>query len=213
MDSLQRLSLDWNDPDILCKIVMQIKNPLQRIIDDSKKCPDLHLKNISAITKEIEAIIEQLLLDIRSKSITIVHHSTPDIFFIYEENSYVRSMCTAAINPKKITINDQNWLVTLEKEIYRSCSKNDLNISDLSDKMAVSERQLYRKITNLLHLTPNKYIRILKLHRAKQIIDQNLHHSISQIAYAVGYSDVYYFSKLFTAQYNVSPGQLIAAKK
>jgi AraC-like DNA-binding protein len=75
--------------------------------------------------------------------------------------------------------------------------------------MAVSERQLHRKIVNLVCLTPNKYIRILRLHKAKQMIDNYIQRSISQIAYAVGYNDVHYFSTLFLSQYNVSPKDLL----
>ena len=79
--------------------------------------------------------------------------------------------------------------------------------------MSVSERQLYRKITNLIYLTPNKYIRVLRLHKAKQIIENYIQHSISQIAYAVGYNDVHYFSKLFLEQYEITPRELIATLK
>ncbi len=122
-------------------------------------------------------------------------------------------MCAKEINPSKITKPDQNWLVNLEKEIYRSINQNDINIYDLAYKMAVSERQLHRKINSLLYLSPNKYIRILRLHKAKELIDNYIQNSISQVAYAVGYNDVHYFSKIFVAQYNMSPKELIHSLK
>jgi len=104
---------------------------------------------------------------------------------------------------------DQEWLMSLEKEIYGCITKDYLSLYDLAFKMAVSERQLHRKIANLVCLTPNKYIRILRLHKAKQMIDNYIQNSISQIAYSVGYNDVHYFSTLFMYQYNVSPKDLI----
>ena len=79
--------------------------------------------------------------------------------------------------------------------------------------MAVSERQLHRKIKNLLHLTPNKYIRVLRLYKAKQCIDDYLYDTISQISYAVGYYDTHYFSKIFKQQYNMSPKELLNARR
>ncbi|WP_143092961.1 helix-turn-helix transcriptional regulator, partial [Arsenicibacter rosenii] len=104
---------------------------------------------------------------------------------------------------------DQDWLVSLEKEVYGSISQEYLDMYELSYKLAVSERQLHRKILNLVFLTPNKYVRILRLHKAKQMIDSYVQQSVSQIAYAVGYKDVHYFSKIFTEQYSIAPKNLL----
>jgi AraC-like DNA-binding protein len=145
----------------------------------------------------------------RSKSLNVTFQGRPEIFEIYEANENVREMCSDRIIPQKITKQDQDWLLNLEKEIYGSINQDYLNLYELSYKMAVSERQLHRKIVNLVCLTPNKYIRILRLHKAKQMIDNYIQRSISQIAYAVGYNDVHYFSTLFLCQYNVSPKDLL----
>ena len=59
----------------------------------------------------------------------------------------------------------------------------------------------------------HKYIRILRLHKAKQYIDDYLYDTISQISYAVGYYDTHYFSKLFRQQYNMSPKELLNARR
>jgi len=168
---------------------------------------------IFSSSKQIKDVIEQILEEIQSKSVNLTVKQTPEIFFIYESNKNVQKMCTNELVPEKITKTDQDWLLNLEKEIYSSITQNDINIYDLSYKMAVSERQLYRKITNLIYLTPNKYIRVLRLHKAKQIIENYIQHSISQIAYAVGYNDVHYFSKLFLEQYEITPRELIATLK
>lgn len=114
-------------------------------------------------------------------------------------------------NPQKVAKVDQDWLVGLEKEVYGNIDQDYLDLCELSYKMAVSERQLHRKVFNLVFLTPNKYIRVLRLHKAKQMIDNYVQHSVPQIAYAVGYTDVHYFSKLFVGQYSVSPKDLLGA--
>lgn len=209
MNSLKSATIDWTAPDVLSQIVQNIKHPLESIISASKKRENFQNEIIFTNSEQINNIIEEIIMEIKSKSVNVTLHSRPDIFEIYDSNVNVQSMCIKEICPGKITKPDQNWLLNLEKEIYHSINKNDLNIYDLSYKMAVSERQLYRKITNLIHLTPNKYIRILKLHKAKHMIDNYIQNSISQIAYAVGYNDVHYFSKLFNEQYNISPKELI----
>ncbi|KQM32207.1 helix-turn-helix domain-containing protein [Chryseobacterium sp. Leaf201] len=209
MNSLKNTTIDWTAPDLLNQIVQNIKNPLETILSASSQRDSFQNEIIFTNSEQINKIIEEILLEIKSKSVNVTLHSKPDIFEIYESNINVKSMCIREIQPGKITKPDQNWLVNLEKEIYQSINQNDVNIYDLSYRMAVSERQLYRKITGLIHLTPNKYIRILKLHKAKHMIDNYIQNSISQIAYAVGYNDVHYFSKLFSEQYDISPKELI----
>lgn len=216
MSSSKNTTIDWSNPNVLYQIMNDIKNPIEKIMETSKRNMEkggFQDEVIFSSSKQIKDVIEQILEEIQSKSVNLTVKQTPEIFFIYESNKKVQKMCTNELVPEKITKTDQDWLLNLEKEIYSSIKQNDINIYDLSYKMAVSERQLYRKITNLIYLTPNKYIRVLRLHKAKQIIENYIQHSISQIAYAVGYNDVHYFSKLFLEQYEITPRELIATLK
>lgn len=212
--TLKKTAIDWSSPDILNHLFLHIKNPLDSIITaSSPSTTGNEIKNeiIFSSSNEIHDIIEEILNEIKSKSVSLTIQRRPDIFDIYESNKNVQDLCSKKINPEKVTKKDQNWLINLEKEIYDSISKNDLDLCDLSYKMAVSERQLHRKIGNLVYLTPNKYIRILRLHKAKQLIDNYIQDSISQVSYSVGYNDSHYFSKLFTNQYDISPKALISS--
>lgn len=216
MNASNSTTIDWSNPNVLYQIMNDIKNPIEKIMETSKRNMEkggFQDEVIFSSSKQIKDVIEQILEEIQSKSVNLTVKQTPEIFFIYESNKNVQKMCTNELVPEKITKTDQDWLLNLEKEIYSSIKQNDINIYDLSYKMAVSERQLYRKITNLIYLTPNKYIRVLRLHKAKQIIENYIQHSISQIAYAVGYNDVHYFSKLFLEQYEITPRELIATLK
>lgn len=210
--TVKRTAIDWSSPDILNHLFLHIKSPLDSIITaSSPTTTENGIKNeiIFSSSNEINDLIEEILNEIKSKSVSLTIQSRPDIFDIYESNKNVQDLCSNKITPEKVTKKDQNWLINLEKEIYNSISKNDLDICDLSYKMAVSERQLHRKIANLVYLTPNKYIRILRLHKAKQLIDNYIQDSISQVSYSVGYNDSHYFSKLFSDQYDISPKALI----
>ena len=216
MNASNNTTIDWSNPNVLYQIMNDIKNPIEKIMETSKRNMEkggFQDEVIFSSSKQIKDVIEQILEEIQLKSVNLTVKQTPEIFFIYESNKNVQKMCTNELVPEKITKTDQDWLLNLEKEIYSSITQNDINIYDLSYKMAVSERQLYRKITNLIYLTPNKYIRVLRLHKAKQIIENYIQHSISQIAYAVGYNDVHYFSKLFLEQYEITPRELIATLK
>jgi len=216
---LDRKELDWSSSDILMQLVKNIKEPLTSIIDANEESSRLIATNslnmqtsdvIFSSSQEIADLIDEV---VKIANGTLVREKTPDIFEIYHSNEKVKSMCKNPINPNKISKEDSSWLLKIEEEVYENISRKDLNLYDLSYSLVVSERQLHRKIRNLLHLTPNKYIRVLKLNKAKQFIDDYIYGTISQIAYAVGYNDTHYFSKLFEQQYGVSPKELLSIRK
>jgi hypothetical protein len=151
-------NIDWSSPDILEQIIQNIKHPLENIISVSKSTT-LHHKEkkdeiIFSSSKEISDIIEEIMLKTKSKALNLTFRSRPEIFEIYESNENVRELCANEINPQKIAKIDQDWLINLEKEIYGSLNQNELSLYELSYKMAVSERQLHRKVGSLVYLTP-----------------------------------------------------------
>ncbi len=211
-------TIDWSSSDVLMRLVKDIKTPLTTIIQANEKSSKSSVNSINNNTsdiifsssQEIASLIEEVL---KLASGEKVIEKVPLIYEIYHSNERVKSMCKNEINPDKISKQDSLWLMEMENEVYKNIKHKDLNLYDLSYKMAVSERQLHRKIKSLIHLTPNKYIRVLRLHKAKQCIDDYVYDTISQISYAVGYYDTHYFSKLFKEQYNMYPKELLKARR
>ncbi len=212
-------NIDWSSSDVLMQLVKNIEVPLASIIEANHK---FSKKNASSVlnkkpsdvifssSQEIANLIEEVVKMVSGEKAI---ERIPLIYGIYHSNERVKSMCKDEINPKKISKQDTGWLVKIEDEVNKNIEHKDLNLYDLSYKMAVSERQLHRKIKSLLHLTPNKYIRVLRLYKAKQCIDDYLYDTISQISYAVGYYDTHYFSKLFKQQYDMYPKELLNARR
>ncbi|MFV0247936.1 MAG: helix-turn-helix domain-containing protein [Tenacibaculum sp.] len=220
--NLGRKDINGSSTDVLIQLIKNIETPLASIIEANKKFSTLNTVNalnslsakpnevILSSSQEITKLIEEV---VKLASGNKVAERVPLIYKIYHSNEQVKSMCNDKINPQKISKQDASWLLNLEEKVYKNIEHKDLNLYDLSYKLAVSERQLHRKIKSLLHLTPNKYIRVLCLHKAKQYIDNYLYDTISQISYAVGYYDTHYFSKLFKQQYNVYPKELLNARR
>lgn len=211
--------LDWGSSDVLIHLVKKIKEPLTSIIEANEKYSTLNAtksfnNNTSEVifssSQEITNLIEEIVKQVREKK---AKEEVPVIYDLYRSNQRVKSMCEKNIDQNKISKQDALWLKQIENEIHGNISHKDLNLNELSYRMSVSERQLNRKIKNLLNLTPNKYIRILKLNKAKQFIDDYIYDTISQISYAVGYSDTHYFSKLFEQQYEISPKELLNKRR
>lgn len=203
-----------NSQDVLIQLINEIKTPLESIkklaTTDNQQGENNTNDVIFNSSQEIERLIDEVV-KLSNKGKTT--KKSPLIYQIYNSNETVQFMFKKEIDPNRISQQDTLWLMEVENEVYKSIKDKDLNLYDLSYKMAVSERQLHRKIKSLLHLTPNKYIRILRLHKAKQFIDDYVYDTISQISYAVGYHDTHYFSKLFNEQYGVFPKKLLKERR
>ncbi len=208
----RNLAIDWQDPGVLMQIVEEIKHPLEAIMETTRSRVgegDYRDQAIFSNTQQIHRVIRQIARETAEKSVSIRIQENPDIFKIYAENKRIQKVCNHKIDPDKVCDPDKKWLFRLEKEIYETIEQKNSILSDLAYKMAVSERQLYRETTRLAGLTPNTYIRILRLYRAKEMIQGYVQHSVSQLAYAVGYNDSYYFSELFAKQYGMTPKTMI----
>jgi signal transduction histidine kinase/DNA-binding response OmpR family regulator/ligand-binding sensor domain-containing protein len=118
---------------------------------------------------------------------------------------------TVATQPKdikaaaKISQEDLLWLEELEATCKDYCANNNYNISWLAAELAISERQLRRKIKELTGLTPQKYLTMVRLQLARTLIEERKYKSIAQVMYHVGFQKSSYFAKLFKEQFGRSP--------
>lgn len=202
--------IDWTAPDALQQIMSKIKLPIETILKADKNIDTSKREEvIFSSTNQINDYLEIILGDIRNKYINITLQEKPVIFEIFDTNLIVQKLCITTLNYNKISKIDQKWLLEFENYISSTIERQQVNLNELAYHLNTSERQLNRKIKKILNLTPNKYIRILRLHKAKQMIENYITDSISQISYAVGYNDVHYFCKLFYNQYSITPKELI----
>lgn len=211
--SLQNINGSTNG-EMLSKLLKDIESPLTSIIEEFNKSENEDVKKMAKneliFTHSLE--IKRIVDEVVKKSNGTTYEDL--VFFkVYNSNERVQSMCKEEVSSQRISKQDISWLQKMEQEIHKNIKHKDLNLYDLSFKLSVSERQLHRKIKNLVKLTPNKYIRILKLHKAKDLIDSYLYDTVSQISYAVGYYDTHYFSKLFNQQYGVYPKELLKSRE
>lgn len=96
------------------------------------------------------------------------------------------------------------FIAKLKRAIEENMEDSAFGVTELSKIMSVSRSFLHRKLKALTSTSPNNFIRIIRLHRARQLLqDKELH--ISEVAYQVGFNDVSYFSRAFRKEYGVSP--------
>ena len=80
------------------------------------------------------------------------------------------------------------------------------SIADMADATATSKSGLNRKMKSLVGLTPADFLREARIKHACQLL-QETGQSISDIAYACGFTDPKYFGKCFRNTLGCSPSE------
>jgi AraC-like DNA-binding protein len=70
--------------------------------------------------------------------------------------------------------------------------------------MGMSRSPLNQKLTSLTGMSINKYLRSLRLRKAQEMLATS-GLNISDVAYAVGFEDPKYFSRVFSEEFGMSP--------
>ncbi len=99
---------------------------------------------------------------------------------------------------------DDVFLTKAQEVVEQHLQDSSLSVQMLAREMAISNSMLYRKVSELLGISPNDFIRKIKLQTAKEMLIEN-NISISEIAFKCGFKDVSYFGYTFKKEYGVTP--------
>jgi AraC-like DNA-binding protein len=78
----------------------------------------------------------------------------------------------------------------------------------VAHEVAISPRQLQRRLKASIGLSVGNLIRVMRLQRSTQLLEQNAG-NITEIAYSVGFNDPSYFSKIFKKMHGVNPSEFV----
>lgn len=92
--------------------------------------------------------------------------------------------------------------------IEQNMSDPELTANFLCAELGMSSSKLYRKIKQLTDLSPNEFIRTVRLKKAAQLLKLKVN-NVSEVADKVGFNDPLYFSRCFKKQFGYSPSRLI----
>ncbi len=99
------------------------------------------------------------------------------------------------------TANDE--MSNLKRYIRENLTER-ITIEDLSRKANMSKATLFRMFKDEYGITPMELVIRERLRKAKEMLSANM--SIKEVCYACGFTDVNYFSRLFKARENMTPG-------
>ena len=115
---------------------------------------------------------------------------------------------SANISPDKIAINteEEKLVSQMLKAIEAHIDNEQYNADLLARDVAMSRASLYKKLQNMLGITPTDFIRKVRLKRAAQLLTES-QLSINEIATHVGFATARNFSSSFKKIFGVTPSE------
>lgn len=105
---------------------------------------------------------------------------------------------------------DEILMNKIMKVINEHLDDPALNVEMLAAEVGLSRVHIHRKLKELTNLSTRDFIRNIRLQQAASLLSQDKGLTISEIAYAIGYSNLSHFSSSFREKYGMSPTEYMS---
>jgi DNA-binding response OmpR family regulator/two-component sensor histidine kinase len=177
-------------------IMLTAKADMQSKLEGLEKGADVYLEK--PFHKEELLLRIKKLLELRkqlqqhySKQIGIAHHT---------ETVLADEIITATIGEQA----EHEFVRKIRELVEANFFNYEFSVEQLCKLIFMSHSQLHRKLEALTGCSPNRFIRIIRLKKAKGLLS-NPALSIGVIALDCGYADAGYFARVFKQEYGVTP--------
>lgn len=96
------------------------------------------------------------------------------------------------------------FVIVVREKIEARINDYGLSVEDLARELHFSRSQFSRKLSALIGMTPVKYIRLIRLEKAKSMLTDPAI-SVTAIAFDCGFNDPSYFARVFKKEFGVTP--------
>lgn len=103
---------------------------------------------------------------------------------------------------------DEEFLKKINEAILGNIENELFGVSELADQLHMSQSSLLRKIKGISELTPNGYIRLVRLKKSAELLNEGMH-SIAEISEMVGFNSPSYFTKCFQKHFGELPKDFV----
>ncbi len=105
---------------------------------------------------------------------------------------------------QQIPAGDKQFVIDLKTFVELHLDDFDLSVEKLCRELGMSHSQLHRKTKAMTGLSPIKFIRFIRLDKAKTML-RNPDTNISGVAYDTGFNDPGYFGRVFKKEFGMTP--------
>ena len=109
-----------------------------------------------------------------------------------------------SVDNMKLNKAEEEFMGKVIDIINRNIDDENFSVESMADALCMSRSSLLRKIKTLYNLSPVELIRLVRLKKAAELIQEGKYR-ISDVCFMVGINSSSYFSKLFYKQFGVTP--------
>ncbi|MBX2893173.1 MAG: response regulator [Saprospiraceae bacterium] len=109
----------------------------------------------------------------------------------------------------RLSEHDAAWLASLETLVAAEAQNDQLSVTWLADQLHLSERHFQRRLKLLTGLSPNAYIKEVRLQEARRLLELRQVRSVKEAAWAVNFRDEKYFAQQFRERFGKYPSEMM----
>ncbi|MEX0598990.1 MAG: response regulator, partial [Rhodothermales bacterium] len=112
------------------------------------------------------------------------------------------------LGPSQVTVSSEeaSFVREVREVIEKNMEESRFGVGELAEEVGFSRRQLQRRLKAAADLSAGAYIRMMRLERAAQLLEQDAG-LVSEVAYRVGFKNADHFSRLFRQVFGVPPSE------
>ena len=104
---------------------------------------------------------------------------------------------------------DQEKLEQAKTVVLDNLDNFEFSVDDLAAALMISKRQLYRFTHSNTGLTPLKFIKEIRLQKARTYLENRTYKTVKEVAYAIGFASAQHFSKNYYAHFGKKPSSYL----
>ena len=106
------------------------------------------------------------------------------------------------------TLKGDPFLVEVRNILEKEFSDPEFQVTSFAEELNLSRSYMTRKLKKETGLNPNELIKTYRMEKASMLLKER-YGNVSEVAYAVGYKSLAYFSHTFKEQFGCSPSEFL----
>jgi AraC-like DNA-binding protein len=158
------------------------------------------------LTLCVIAVLIHLYLKKRKQQMERVNEERINRLFELRDEARHQFAQSVSIVPEKISTNKEEEILVekLLKAIGENMDNIDYTVDQMASDIAMSRANLYKKTQQMLGITPNEFLRNVRLKHAASLLEQ-ADMPVNQVSLTVGFQTARYFSQCFRQMFGVTP--------
>ena len=135
---------------------------------------------------------------------TDVSEAEPVLYNSLETQTDEKILVTTLPQDVELSKEEERFCRKFERIVNARLRNPNLNIDIIAAQFGIGRTNFYRKVRELMGMSPNDYLKKCRMERAAELLG-NPEIAINEVCAQVGMPDAQYFSRVFKAYFGVSP--------